>query len=97
MSYLRCFLFRGSPLPATALLFVSLASGCGDASGVGKTLPVTGKVTLDDSPLTAPSTIVLFKPDAAGGNASPFEPAGTVDGQGNYTLFTRGKKGGPPW
>jgi hypothetical protein len=96
MSCLRPCLFRGSLLPGTALLFASLAPGCGDTSGVGKTLPVTGQITLDDRPLTAPSTIVLFKPDAAQGNASPFEPAGTVDDRGNYTLFTKGKKGAPP-
>jgi hypothetical protein len=96
MVHPRSFPLRGPSLFPAALLFVFLASGCGDASGVGKTLPVTGKVTLDDAPLTAASTIILFKPDDAKGNTSPFEPTGTVDDQGNYTLSTRGKKGAPP-
>jgi hypothetical protein len=75
---------------------VLAASGCSDTSGVGPTHPVTGKVTINDVPLTATSTVVLFKPDATKGNTSPFEPAGTVDAEGNYTLTTKGKKGAPP-
>ncbi len=78
-----------------ALVPLLLAAGC-DSSGVGKTYPVSGKVTLDGKPLTAATTIILFKPDAAKGNSSPFEPTGTVDDQGNYTLVTSGKKGAPP-
>jgi hypothetical protein len=75
---------------------VFLGPGCGDSSGVGKTVPVAGTVTLDDKPVTATSTIVLFKPDASRGNTSPFEATGTVDGEGNYRLSTKGKKGAPP-
>jgi hypothetical protein len=78
------------------LFFVFLAFGCGDTSDVGKTFPVSGKVTLDDSPVTAASAIILFKPDAGRGNTSPFEPTGTVDAEGNYRLFTKGKAGAPP-
>jgi hypothetical protein len=81
---------------AALFLCAALAPGCGDKSGVGKTLPVAGKVTLDDRPLSATTTIVLFKPNAAKGNTSSFEPTGTVDAQGNYNLATRGKKGAPP-
>lgn len=80
----------------SALLAALAASGCSDASGVGQTFPVAGKATIDNQPLTARTTIVLFKPDAAKGNTSPFEPSGTVDGDGNYTLTTKGKKGAPP-
>jgi hypothetical protein len=78
------------------VLLLALAAGCGDASGVGTTYPVTGKITVDDRPLTATSTVVLFKPDAARGNTSAFEPTGTVDEQGTYTLLTKGKGGAPP-
>jgi hypothetical protein len=71
-------------------------TGCGDASGVGPTFPVAGKVTFNGAPLTATSTVVLFKPDAAKGNTSSFEPIGTIDADGGYTLKTKGKKGAPP-
>ena len=96
MSHARSFVLRGSLLPAAALVAICLAAGCGDTSGVGKTFPVSGKLTLDDKPLTAASTIVLFKPDGAKGNTTPFEPTGTVDGEGNYRLFTKGQRGAPP-
>jgi hypothetical protein len=80
-----------------ALLLVSLAmAGCTSDSGVGKTYPVSGKVTLDDEPVTAERTTILFKPDASRGNTSPFEPTGTVDDQGVYTLSTNGQEGAPP-
>jgi hypothetical protein len=79
-----------------ALLLALVAAGCGDSSGVGRTVPVRGTVTLDGTPVTAASTVVLFKPDESKGNRSPFEPVGTVDGQGNYALRTGGKKGAPP-
>jgi hypothetical protein len=83
-------------LPAIGLVTALLMLGCGDSSGVGKTLPVRGKVTLDDVPLSAESAVVLFKPDASKGNRSPFEPVGNVDRDGNYTLVTKGKRGAPP-
>jgi hypothetical protein len=94
--------FRSAPLwplslPATAaLLWGLMASGCGDASGVGKTYPVNGNVSIDGEPLVAKTTVVLFKPDLARANVSPFEPSGTVDATGRYALFTKGKKGAPP-
>lgn len=89
------------PLRVLSLVFAVVlpglaASGCSDASGVGRTLPVSGKLTLNGEPVTAKTTVVLFKPDASRGNASPFEPAGTVDESGTYTLTTKGKKGAPP-
>ena len=86
---------RLGPLPF-ALLSACLATGCGDDSGVGPTFPVAGKVTVGNVPLTAKSTIMLFKPDAARGNTSAWEPAGTVDADGNYTVKTKGKNGAPP-
>jgi hypothetical protein len=95
MYHFRALPGRGALVPALVLLSV-LTAGCGDDSGVGKTLPVAGKVTLDDKPVTATSTIVLFKPDSAKGNTSTFEPTATVDSGGNYTLSTRGKRGAPP-
>jgi hypothetical protein len=96
MPAIRPALRRQGALLPFALLSGILAMGCGDESGVGKTFPVTGTITLDGQPLVAKTTVVLFKPDGARGNASAFEPTGTVDGQGRYTLFTKGKKGAPP-
>lgn len=80
----------------SALALVTLSQGCSDDAGVGRTFPVSGKLTLDNQPVTAKTTIVLFKPDASKGNTSPFEPTGTVDAEGNYKLTTRGKNGAPP-
>jgi hypothetical protein len=83
--------------PTTAaLLWGLLASGCGDDSGVAKTYPVNGKVYIDGEPLAERTTVVLFKPDLARGNASPFEPSGTVDPTGSYTVSTKGKSGALP-
>ena len=80
----------------SVLLAVIPLLGCGDSSGVGVTFPVSGKVTFNNEPLTAKTTMVLFKPDASKGNTSLFEPAGTVDAGGNYKLTTQGKNGAPP-
>ncbi|HVC95101.1 MAG TPA: hypothetical protein VND64_15500 [Pirellulales bacterium] len=83
-----------------ALLGFALAAlaayGCGDRSGVGSTHAVSGKVTLDGQPLSVKTTVILFKPDAAKGNKTPFSPAGGVDQEGTYRLSTQGKKGAPP-
>jgi len=84
-------------LLATALGNALLAVGCrGGDSSLGTIFPVSGKITLDNRPLTAQSTVVLFKPDAAKGNTSSLEPAGTVNPRGSYTLLTKGRKGAPP-
>jgi hypothetical protein len=87
---------RELPFRATIFSLAFLAFGCTDGSGVGKTFPVSGKVMLNNEPLTAETTTILFVPDAARGNTSPFEAAGTVDEQGIYTLYTRDKKGALP-
>jgi hypothetical protein len=77
------------------ILVLLAATGCSDRSGVGATWPVSGKVTLDGSPLTANTTVILFIPDASRGNGSQFVPSASVDQQVNYTLATKGKKGAP--
>ncbi|HEV2949841.1 MAG TPA: hypothetical protein VGX70_20860 [Gemmataceae bacterium] len=84
------------PRPSVLLLFVLLTTGCGDSSGVGKTYPVMGKITFKNEPWTAESTIILFKPDRSKGNQTPYEPVGSVDEQGAYTVTTKGKEGAPP-
>lgn len=95
MSSVRDWPGQTLPLFLAALLVGIPSSGC-DSSGVGRTFPVTGKVTVDGQPLTAKTTVLLFKPDAAKGNTSSFEPTGTVDADGNYKLATNGKSGAPP-
>src|SRR5258708_40050425 len=92
MSILRV---RRAPIAAT-FVFTLVALGCGDTSGVDKTYPVRGKVTLDDQPLAAETAVVLFKPDAFKGNSSLWEPTANVDKEGNYSLTTNGKAGAPP-
>ncbi len=77
------------------LLLSAGALGCGQGSGVGKTYPVSGLLTLDGKPFTAETTMILFKPEAGRGNTSTFSAAGTVDGEGRYELTTGGKKGAP--
>jgi hypothetical protein len=91
---------RSSPvqrlsLPGEVLLCALLVLGCADPRGVGKTYPVAGKITFSGEPLTAETTMVLLKPDTSRGNTSPFEPAGTVDSEGNYRVFTMDKEGAP--
>jgi hypothetical protein len=73
-----------------------VALGCGDSSGVGTTYPVSGRITLGGQSWTAANTTILFKPDARRGNDSRFEPVGTVDGDGTYTVSTLGREGAPP-
>jgi hypothetical protein len=80
---------------SAAVVTVIVALGCSDTSGVGKTFPVRGKVTLNDQPLAAGTAVVLFKPDASKGNSSPWEPTANVDKEGNYSLTTNGKAGAP--
>jgi hypothetical protein len=70
--------------------------GCGDSSGVGKTFPVSGRITFKDQPWVAETTMIVLKPDRSKGNKTPFEPLGVVDEQGIYTVTTKGKDGAPP-
>jgi hypothetical protein len=89
-------LSRVAPLlPALVLPLALLASGCGDG-GVGKTYRVNGKVTLNGELLVSKTAVVLFKPDTAKGNTTSFDPAGSLDSSGNYTLYTKTQRGAPP-
>ena len=57
-------------------------------------LPVEGKVTLGDKPLTTGT--VILRPDAAKGNDSQHEPRGKIDAEGRYQIETALQKGAPP-
>lgn len=79
--------------------FVLAHSGCSQGkSPIGKTYPVSGKVTVDGQPLTTGT--VSFKPDYSKGNVSKYNAFGTIDSQGNYKLVTTwnqgSKEGAPP-
>jgi hypothetical protein len=80
----------------TLCLVALLAVGCGDDSGIDEIYPVRGKISFDGQPLVEVSTTVLFQPDAARGNDGSRVAVGTVDGDGNYTVRTNGKKGACP-
>ncbi|OAI39804.1 hypothetical protein AYO40_05445 [Planctomycetaceae bacterium SCGC AG-212-D15] len=68
--------------------------GCNsDPSGVGKTVPVHGKVTVDGKPLTTGT--VAFQPDKRKGNLIPHVPGAEIDAEGNYKLITATKPGAP--
>jgi hypothetical protein len=89
---------RASRLPLKLLSLVLapfLFLGCGDSSGVGKTVPVSGKITFKNEPWTVETTTILFKPDRSKGNQSAFDPVGMVNDKGAYTITTKGKEGAP--
>jgi hypothetical protein len=65
--------------------------GCGDSTS--KLVPVVGKVMVNGQPLTTGTGNVSFRPDK--GSATSQEPAGMIDEEGTYRLFTAGKEGAP--
>jgi hypothetical protein len=81
---------------AVALPLLVLVLGCGDGSPPIRTLPVAGTITVDGEPLRAQEGTVLFKPNKVKGNTTSWEPFGSIDGNGRYSLQTAGKRGAPP-
>ena len=77
---------------AIGLALLGAIVGC-DSSGVGRLVPVQGKVTYEGQPLTTGS--LSFKPDAEKGNTSKFEPAANIEADGSYRLFTAEREGAP--
>jgi hypothetical protein len=78
---------------AAACLLAGLAAGCGD--GVGKRVPVEGRVLVEGEPLTRAGGTVAFVPDPGKGNRGTFWAVGPIDADGRFTLATRGKAGVP--
>jgi hypothetical protein len=77
-----------------AVLLTYLALGCRDSSR-GTPVPVSGRITVDGQPLKADNVTVVFKP--VKGNPTRYEPYGSVDEDGRYTLLlTPGQKGAEP-
>ncbi|HXD85262.1 MAG TPA: hypothetical protein VN641_02130 [Urbifossiella sp.] len=71
------------------LALCGLLAGCGD--GGPKLYPVTGKVTVGGKPLT--SGTVVYNPEKS--NSFTGICVGELNGEGVYTLNTRGKPGAP--
>jgi hypothetical protein len=59
------------------------ALGCAGSGGI-KTVPVAGRITVHGQPLNADNAMVVFKP--ADGNLTRYEPYGSVNEKGQYTL-----------
>jgi hypothetical protein len=72
---------RFSRRPLGLLLLFLLALGCGKS--IPKTVPVSGKVTMDNQPLA--HAFVNFTP-ADGQNQNVLEAMGETDDQGHYSL-----------
>lgn len=77
-----------------AAALACLSIGCGSESGIGRLIPVSGKVTYKGAPLTTGAVILVA--DAAKGNATKHEPRGPIDEEGNYQVSTAGSPGAPP-
>src|SRR5690348_17264028 len=72
-------------VPLSICIFVPLLlAGC-----EARLVPVSGKVTLDNKPLTTGT--VTLKPDKEKGNAAKVEPIGKIAEDGTYTIETNGK------
>ena len=82
------------PALAAGVLIASVIGCDKGVSGLGKLVPVRGKVLLGDKPLT--TGVVVFRPDAPKGNTSKHEPRGQIDADGNYKLMTDQKEGAAP-
>lgn len=78
-----------------ATMLCVLLSGCGD-DGIGTIYPVEGRVLQNAEPIKVRSGFVVLKPDTARGNTTSFEPAGTIDADGRYTIYTKQRSGAPP-
>ena len=72
-------------------LGVMMLAGCGDSGP--KVVPVTGKVTLDGTPLTIGT--VTFYPDESKGNTVVGTSTGMIQSDGSYKLNYNGKDGAP--
>lgn len=78
-----------------ATLLSVLLSGCGD-DGIGTIYPVSGSVLQNAEPFKVKTGYVVLKPDTEKGNNTKFEPAGTIDSDGNFEIYTEQRSGAPP-
>jgi hypothetical protein len=95
---LQLFGWRGIVPALVAGVLLAPVVGCGRGDGdLGRLVPVQGKVMLGGGPLT--TGVVIFRPDAAKGNASKHEPRSHIDAEGHYKLVTAQRHDGaaPGW
>ena len=86
-------LSKGSRLLALSCALAVVLIGNSGCSSGASLQSVSGKVTVDNSPLTSGS--VRFVPDSSRGNKAGVEPVGQIGSDGKYTLYTNGKAGAP--
>ena len=87
-----------SKSPAVSLICFALVVclvGC-SSSEIDRTklVPVAGRIVRKGTPVARGT--VSFRPNAAKGNLSKYEPSGEIDSGGNYRLKTSGRDGAPP-
>lgn len=80
---------------AVATLMSVLLCGCGDDE-IGTIYRVNGRVLQNAEPFKVKAGYVLLKPDTEKANDTEFEPAGTIDADGNYVVYTKQRRGAPP-
>ncbi len=73
----------------------ALLTGCGEPQIPQVHLvTVRGKILVEDQPVKSGS--VSFRPDAELGNKTMEQPAGTIQEDGSFELFTLDRAGAPP-
>ena len=77
------------PLVVAALVLAPV--GCGGSGP--KLVPVKGTVSVGGKTLTRGS--VSFRPDKSRDETGTAEPAGIIEADGTYTMYTNGKPGAP--
>jgi hypothetical protein len=85
---------RFTGMPAVLFSVLAIVSlGCGSADTLPPMAPVKGKVVIDGAPLTTGQ--VALHPQTVDPAVKVPLSAGTIDGSGNFEIFTGGKAGAP--
>jgi len=82
---------RRLAVPVLVAAVVLLPVGCGDSGP--RLVPVKGTVTVGGKALTRGS--VSFRPDKSRDEKGTAEPAGNIEADGTYTMYTNGRPGAP--
>ncbi len=77
------------------MLIAALLSGCNQSKGE-RLLPVNGSVLIDGQPPQSKTGYIMLKADVSKGNNTSLVPAGVIDVDGHYELFTGQRRGAPP-